>query len=106
MRISLHERSHIVDIPVVSCIGVVFSLNRITFNYHWPFCFNYRPDSVGRGVEADAGEVDRRYSDYLALLEALKREYPDLVAGIPFPRKALMGNFTSEVIEARCHGFA
>ncbi|XP_022692269.1 sorting nexin-20-like isoform X3 [Varroa jacobsoni] len=64
-----------------------------------------RPDSVGRGVETDAGEVERRYSDFLALQEALRREQPELIASIAFPRKALMGNFTSEVIEARCHGF-
>ncbi|XP_018494550.1 sorting nexin-20 [Galendromus occidentalis] len=64
-----------------------------------------RPEHLGRN-NSEVGEIERRYSDFLALYSTLRHEFPQLIASIPFPRKALMGNFTTEVIEARCHGFA
>ena len=79
------------------------------------FCFVYggsseilvhcRPEHLGRN-SSEIGEIERRYSDFLTLYSTLRHDFPQLLANIPFPKKALMGNFTTEVIEARCHGFA
>lgn len=63
-----------------------------------------RPEMVGR--EADEGEIERRYSDFLGLYEVLKRVHPNILTSIPFPKKAILGNFTTEVITTRCQGFA
>ncbi|KAH7982707.1 hypothetical protein HPB52_006773 [Rhipicephalus sanguineus] len=59
------------------------------------------------GLERLPGVLERRYSDFSALFAGLRRRHPSCVAlrDFPFPRKALLGNFTSEVITERSLAF-
>ncbi|KAH7978360.1 hypothetical protein HPB49_005353 [Dermacentor silvarum] len=59
------------------------------------------------GLERLPGVLERRYSDFSALFAGLRRRHPSCVAlrDFPFPRKALLGNFTTEVITERSLAF-
>ncbi|KAG8190441.1 hypothetical protein JTE90_009278 [Oedothorax gibbosus] len=57
------------------------------------------------GLETQPGVLERRYSDFLSLYQTLKRRYPSSVGDFPFPKKAIMGNFTADVITERSVGF-
>lgn len=58
------------------------------------------------GLERHPGVLERRYSDFLALIAGLQRRYPTCsLRDFPFPRKALLGNFTAEVITERSLAF-
>nr|CAH7758237.1 unnamed protein product [Callosobruchus chinensis] len=49
--------------------------------------------------------VERRYTHFLNLYTALKREHPQLMAAVVFPKKVLIGNFDNELISTRSTGF-
>ncbi|KAJ3655187.1 hypothetical protein Zmor_014324 [Zophobas morio] len=49
--------------------------------------------------------IERRYTHFLNLYNALKKEQPQLMANIIFPKKVLMGNFDNELISTRSTGF-
>lgn len=49
--------------------------------------------------------IERRYTDFLKLYEALKKEDPALMANIAFPKKRILGNFTSDLIAERALAF-
>ncbi|XP_037297766.1 sorting nexin-20 [Manduca sexta] len=49
--------------------------------------------------------VERRYTHFLDLYNGLKKEHPDLLNNVSFPRKMVMGNFDPEQISARCIAF-
>lgn len=57
------------------------------------------------GLERKPGVLERRYSDFLALYNGLKKKYPTILHDFPFPRKTLLGNFTAEVITERSVAF-
>ncbi|XP_076331918.1 sorting nexin 21 [Tachypleus tridentatus] len=57
------------------------------------------------GLERQPGVLERRYSDFLLLFQALRTRYPALLTEFPFPKKALVGNFTAEVIAERSVAF-
>lgn len=49
--------------------------------------------------------IERRYTDFLKLYEALKKESPQLLANVAFPKKRIMGNFNSDLISERAVAF-
>jgi hypothetical protein len=49
--------------------------------------------------------IERRYTDFLKLYDALKKQQPQLIANIAFPKKRIMGNFTSDLISERSVAF-
>ena len=49
--------------------------------------------------------IERRYSDFLKLYDALKKDHPILLQNIAFPKKVMMGNFTAELIAERAIAF-
>lgn len=49
--------------------------------------------------------VERRYTDFLKLFEAYKKDNPQLIANVAFPKKRIIGNFTSELISERAVAF-
>lgn len=49
--------------------------------------------------------IERRYTEFLDLYKALCREFPTIMATTTFPKKALMGNFTPEMISGRSASF-
>ncbi|KAK9737192.1 PX domain [Popillia japonica] len=49
--------------------------------------------------------IDRRYTDFYNLYMALKKDYPDLVSTVVFPKKVILGNFDNSLITARSTGF-
>ncbi|XP_070500850.1 sorting nexin-20 [Chironomus tepperi] len=49
--------------------------------------------------------IERRYTDFLKLYEALKKENPQLLANVAFPKKKILGNFTSDLISERALAF-
>lgn len=59
------------------------------------------------GLERLPGVLERRYSDFLSLFAGLRRRYTSCsqLRDFPFPRKALLGNFTAEVITERSVAF-
>lgn len=65
---------------------------------------NIRQDSL---VACDANPVliERRYTDFLSLYETLRREHPQLINGIAFPKKVFIGNFSSDLIAERSAAF-
>lgn len=57
------------------------------------------------GLETQPGVLERRYSDFLSLFQTLKKRYPSLLNDFSFPKKALLGNFTADVITERSVAF-
>ncbi|GIX99679.1 sorting nexin-21 [Caerostris extrusa] len=57
------------------------------------------------GLETQPGLLERRYSDFLSLYQTLKKLYPMLLNSFPFPKKALLGNFTADIIAERSVAF-
>lgn len=49
--------------------------------------------------------VERRYTHFLNLYNDLRKEQPQLMANIAFPKKVLIGNFDNELISTRSTGF-
>lgn len=49
--------------------------------------------------------IERRYTDFLKLYEALKKDNPQLMVNVAFPKKRIIGNFTSELISERALAF-
>lgn len=56
-------------------------------------------------ADAYPATIERRYTDFLKLFEALKRDNSQLMACVAFPKKRIMGNFTSELISERALAF-
>lgn len=59
------------------------------------------------GSEADPHptSIERRYTHFLRLYEGLRKEHPQLLQGVVFPKKVLMGNFSAELIGERSAAF-
>ncbi|EFA03513.1 sorting nexin-21 [Tribolium castaneum] len=49
--------------------------------------------------------VERRYTHFLNLYSALKKEHPNLMTNVTFPKKVIIGNFDNELISTRSTGF-
>lgn len=49
--------------------------------------------------------IERRYTHFLNLYNDLKKEQPQLMANVVFPKKVLYGNFENELISSRSTGF-
>lgn len=49
--------------------------------------------------------IERRYTDFLKLYDGFKKDKPQLVANVAFPKKRIIGNFTSELISERALAF-
>ncbi|CAH1369453.1 unnamed protein product [Tenebrio molitor] len=49
--------------------------------------------------------IERRYTHFLNLYNALKKEHPNLLVNIVFPKKVILGNFDNELISTRSTGF-
>jgi PX domain len=58
-------------------------------------------------VQADVNPttIERRYNDFLKLYDALKKQFPHLVANVAFPKKRILGNFTTDLISERATAF-
>lgn len=49
--------------------------------------------------------IERRYTHFLNLYNSLKKEHPQLMANVSFPKKVLMGNFDNALISTRSTEF-
>lgn len=49
--------------------------------------------------------IERRYTNFLNLYNDLKKEQPQLMTNVLFPKKVLYGNFDNELISTRSTGF-
>ncbi|KAJ8968555.1 hypothetical protein NQ314_002219 [Rhamnusium bicolor] len=49
--------------------------------------------------------IERRYTHFLNLYNALRKEQPQLMTHVAFPKKVLLGNFDNELISTRSTGF-
>lgn len=58
-----------------------------------------------RKTDATPVTIERRYTDFLNLYDELKKDQPTLMATILFPKKALLGNFSSDLIGQRSAAF-
>lgn len=65
---------------------------------------NIRQDSRA-ATDANPVTIERRYTDFLALYDALRKDHPSLMASIVFPKKVFMGNFSSDLIAERSASF-
>lgn len=45
--------------------------------------------------------IERRYTDFRTLYDGLRKDHAPLLAGVQFPKKVLMGNFSSDLIADR-----
>lgn len=63
--------------------------------------------TLDSNTQADKGPaiIERRYTDFLKLYEALKKENPQLMVNVAFPKKKILGNFTSDLISERALAF-
>ncbi|XP_067007297.2 sorting nexin-21 [Anabrus simplex] len=59
----------------------------------------------GAVLDPNPAVIERRYTDFLELYESLRREFPQLMAGVGFPKKVLLGNFAPGVISQRSASF-
>lgn len=64
---------------------------------------NVRQDSSI--VDTNPITIDRRYTDFFNLYTQLKRDYPQQMQNIIFPKKVLLGNFSSDLIIERSTAF-
>lgn len=56
-------------------------------------------------ADANPTTIERRYTDFLKLYEALRKANPQQMANVAFPKKRIMGNFTSDLINDRAVAF-
>ncbi|KAG1709766.1 Sorting nexin-21 [Nymphon striatum] len=56
------------------------------------------------GLDNCPAVIERRYSDFLYMYRNLRKSYPNLQE-FPFPKKAVMGNFTADIITERSSSF-
>ncbi|KAK5646597.1 hypothetical protein RI129_005061 [Pyrocoelia pectoralis] len=49
--------------------------------------------------------LERRYTDFYNLYTALKKDYPNEMTTVSFPKKVLIGNFDNRLISIRSTGF-
>ncbi|XP_038209480.1 sorting nexin-21 isoform X1 [Zerene cesonia] len=65
-----------------------------------------RQDSTEERIyDPDPANVERRYTHFLDLYNGLKKEFPDLMSNVSFPRKIVVGNFDPSLITTRCEAF-
>lgn len=57
------------------------------------------------GFDHNPASIERRYTHFLRLYEALRAEFPDRMRSVAFPKKAIMGNFSAELVAARSASF-
>lgn len=55
--------------------------------------------------DSSPATLERRYTDFYNLYNALKEEQPQLMAQVSFPKKVLVGNFDNKLISTRSTGF-
>lgn len=65
---------------------------------------NIRQDST-ISTDPNPVTIERRYSDFLALYETLRKDHALLINSIAFPKKVFMGNFSSDLIAERSAAF-
>lgn len=63
-----------------------------------------RQDTSTKG-DTNPTTIERRYSDFLKLYEVLRKENPQLMSNVAFPKKKIIGNFTSDLISERAIAF-
>jgi len=56
-------------------------------------------------IDPNPVTIERRYTDFLKLYEAFKKGNPHLMQNVAFPKKRILGNFTSELIAERALAF-
>uniref|UniRef100_A0A1B6D3M3 PX domain-containing protein n=2 Tax=Clastoptera arizonana TaxID=38151 RepID=A0A1B6D3M3_9HEMI len=56
-------------------------------------------------LDTQPNYIERRYTEFLDLYKSLCIEFPTIMSSISFPKKALMGNFTQEMISSRSASF-
>lgn len=56
-------------------------------------------------VDPNPTTIERRYTDFLKLFEGLRKEQPALIQNVTFPKKVLVGNFTTDLIAERSASF-
>jgi len=61
--------------------------------------------SKGAVEDPHPAVIERRYTDFLSLYNKLKKDFPPHMASLAFPKKALLGNFTPEMISSRSASF-
>lgn len=49
--------------------------------------------------------IERRYTHFLQLMNGLRKDFNKLMQPIQFPKKVIMGNFTSDLISERSAAF-
>ncbi|XP_041376514.1 sorting nexin-21-like [Gigantopelta aegis] len=57
------------------------------------------------GVEKVPTQVEKRYSDFAVLNDRLRKAFPRQMSDIAFPKKVLLGNFSSRTIARRSRAF-
>lgn len=55
--------------------------------------------------EQNSAVIERRYTHFLQLYNGLKRDHSQLMQKLDFPKKALIGNFSSDLIAGRSNAF-
>lgn len=63
-----------------------------------------RHDST-RAADINPITFERRYTDFLSLYDALRKDHAALMTDVIFPKKVLLGNFSSELISERSAAF-
>lgn len=57
------------------------------------------------GFDLEPASIERRYTHFLRLYEALRRDHPRLMQPVAFPKKVLIGNFSGALIAERSAAF-
>lgn len=57
--------------------------------------------AAGKSNDNPSIIIERRYTDFRTLYDELRKKHASLLVGIQFPKKVLMGNFSSELIADR-----
>ncbi len=58
-----------------------------------------------RGTDTSQAIVERRYTDFHRLHQNLRKNFPEIMENVEFPRKTLTGNFKHEFIAERSRRF-
>uniref|UniRef100_A0A1B6MFY2 PX domain-containing protein n=1 Tax=Graphocephala atropunctata TaxID=36148 RepID=A0A1B6MFY2_9HEMI len=59
----------------------------------------------GSTPDSHPSVIERRYTEFLELYTGLQHNYPRIAFCLPFPKKALFGNFSQEIITERSVDF-
>lgn len=92
------------EIPYARVMPPADSVDNSTIKKYVVYDLNIRQDST-QATDPSPVTIERRYTDFLTLYDALRKDHPIHMQTVVFPKKVFIGNFSSDLIAERSASF-